>query len=482
MRVLLWPTYSYPGNVQADSLYLIARNLIRANPDMFWYLPVPAWAADDGLDDLDVMLNVEKYPIKMPVLYRAQEAVPDRDVIWRFAPQDGNSPVEAVISMSPQRMPNLVNAWSIRSIESAEPVFVNWDLLVRNDRSGEMTADEIELIQMAMGYAAADLNVFESPIARKMAIDMCRKYLAPARVKGVLDSSVDVWQGIPVNRVLNATEGKKRDRFTVYYGGRLSESKRFEDLAEVVRRVFEYGRDIDFVITTGSIEGQKLEELKKELPFATFHVGLSQEDAWRVMGTCHTSLCFSSHELFGMAFWEQMVAGLPVVMKAADWNYDLLPEGYQWIAYSNNQAAALLIQQYEAWRQNLAPGDVMRDLRVAEHIRDRMDSEKNLRELGLMVQGAVSVRRHSAFDSYEKGGRSGLSDLVDVVVADRASISWAGLVDGVREASRIGKGVIGNKLKWARSNAMLDLYRLMLWKGWVDMMDEEDPIFVKERS
>jgi len=478
MRVLLWPTFSYPGNAHADSLYLIARNLVLANPDVYWHVVAPQWETKQPADELDELANVKKWHVEMPVLYRAQEAVVDPNVVWRFGPQDGDLPVEAVISMSPQRLPNLVNAWTIRSTPTSEPVFVNWDLLVRNDRSGEITSDEVELMQLAMGAAVADLNVHESPIARKMSLDMCRKYLSPSMVSRVIASSMDVLQGVPVEKIRKIAERtEKRERFTVYYGGRLSTSKRFDDLATIVRQAYEFGRDIDFVVTTGSLEGSKFDRLKEEFPWMELHVGLPQEKAWEIMASCHTSICFSSHELFGMAFWEQMVAGLPVVMKAERWNEDLLPEEYPFAVNSALEAAAVIRGQYEKWEKG-EWHDVLEvhgpyRMQVAE----TMDADKNLRVLGRYVMDLVRSRRHEAFDAYEKGKRSGLSDLIDVVVEGKETIEWTELITGIRERSRIGKGVIGNKLKWARSNAMLDLYRMMIWKGWEDTMNTVEPLF-----
>lgn len=464
----MWPTYSYAGNVGADSLYLIARNLLVEATDP-WTMVVPEWSGK--VPEGDVPRNVTKVARPMLPLYRTQEAVADPEVVWRFAPTDGPRPVEICVSMSPARTLALANAWRCRSTPTAEVVLVNWDLLVRDDKNGEIHADDEELVHQAAGCAAADLNVFESPVAKSMALDICRKYLSPSLVRKVIDSSVDVPQGIPVDRMLAATTGIwKRPRFSVYYGGRFSTSKRIEELAEVIDALYRFGRDVDFVVTTGSLDGAKREKFMSRFPEVELHVGLSQEAAWQVMASCHASVCFSTHELFGMAFWEQMAAGLAVVMKAASWNEKLLPPGYDLTVTSAVEAGAKLRALYDDWRAR-GDGGVTIPQGPARWVQERYDSMTNMRLLLRVLTDAVTKEREYAFQQYATGARGGLVELAQEVLED--GLLWTEYVKRLREKSRVGANVVGAKLKWARSNAMLDAYRIPLWLGWEDVGAEE---------
>ena len=478
MRVLVWPTYSFAGNVGADSLYLIARNLIRASAEgeCFWTLIVPDLPSVP-VDDLDARCDVTKVRMPMGVLYRMQEAVPDPEIVWKYAPQDGPRPVDVLVSMSPARTLNVANAWGMRSPATAMPVLVNWDLLVRDDGSGEMTTDEVELMQQAAGCWAADLNVFESPIARKMALSVARKHLSPSAVMKVVNSSLDVAQGIDVASLDEAIrEVPRREKFTVYYGGRFSTSKRVNDLAEVIDAFYRYGRDVQFVVTTGSLDGNKRAKFEARFPQAELHVGLSQEDAWRVMASCHASICFSTHELFGMAFWEQMAAGLAVVMQAAKWNADLLPPEYPWVCRGPLEAGAMLREIHRSWEM----GPWTRETGSARWVKTQYDSDMNCALIVGRLIDEADKRQTAAERAYDGGSRRELAALATEVLQDAGDhVTLDDLVQGVRDKSRVGKNVVGSRLKWAKSNGMLDLVRVARWLGWQDDDREGVPAFTK---
>jgi glycosyltransferase involved in cell wall biosynthesis len=494
-RILLWPTYSYPGNVGADSLYLIARNLIRAAPvgEFVWTLVVPELGSVPK-DDLDERPDVVKYPLAMPPLYRAQEALPDPYTVRLFAPQDGLYPVDALISMSPARTLSIADAWGIRTPDTARPLIVNWDLLVRDDGAGEIRASASELLLQAAGAAVADLNVHESPVARRMALDVVRTHLSAGLVRRVLDSSIDVLQGIPVARLDDAIhEVPKREKFTVYYGGRFSTSKRVNELAEVIDYFYRFGRDVEFVVTTGSLDGQKRAKFEERFPEAELHVGLSQEDAWRVMASCHASICFSSHELFGMAFWEQLAAGLAVVMKAERWNAELVPPEYPLMASNALEAGNLLrrIHDLGGWRTAGHMDSGWYGSPAAGWVGSHYDAGRNNRLLLDRLRSELGSRLVAADVAYYDGARREL----DVLVR-QALDSWppetlagqptAGRLDPdampldllwilIRRLSRVGANVIGKKLIWPKSNATLDALRLARAAGWQDAIVDGEP-------
>jgi hypothetical protein len=479
--VLVWPTYSFAGNVGADSLYLIARNLIRASAEgeCFWTLIVPDLPSVP-VDDLDARCDVVKVRMPMGVLYRMQEAAPDPEIVWRYAPQDGPRPVDVLVSMSPARTLNVANAWSMRTPAAGRPVLVNWDLLVRDDGSGEMTTDEVELMQQAAGCWAADLNVFESPIARKMALSVARKHLSPSAVRKVVDSSLDVAQGIDVASLDEAIRTvPRREKFTVYYGGRFSTSKRVNDLAEVIDAFYRFGRDVQFVVTTGSLDGNKRAKFEARFPQVELHVGLSQEDAWRVMASCHASICFSTHELFGMAFWEQIAAGLDVVMQAAKWNADLLPPDYPWVCRGPLEAGAMLRQIHETWQENPDRWEHQGCCGPGEWVKTQYDSDMNCALIVGHLIDEAEKRQNAAEEGYSGGSRKELAALVQSVLPESGTVTLDDLVRDVREASRVGKNVVGSRLKWAKSNSMLDLVRITRWLGWHDDDREGVPAFTK---
>lgn len=471
----MWPTYSYAGNVEADSLYLIARNLIRASKpgEINWVLIVPD-SRTTPVDDLDDRCDVQKVRRKMPTHHRVQEAIPDMEIVETYSPIEGDEPVDAVVSMSPARTMVLADAWSLGRTVTPPPRLVNWDLLVRDDGNGEIRAEEPELLHQAVGGVVADLNVHESPVARQMALSVARKHLSPANVRKMIETSVDVMQGIPAQRVLDlARSTPKREKFSVYYGGRFSTSKRVDDLAEVFDTFYRFGRDVEFVVTTGSLAGDKESRFRARFPEVELHVGKSQEEAWRIMASCHASICFSTHELFGMAFWEQIAAGLSVVMLSRKWNRDLLPPDYPWLAHAPQEAGALLRMIHEKWQ---AAGDEEKavwgiDEPHAEWVRDRYDSQRNCREI---VDWLLATHEKDAAQAQERldgGAMREIRRLAEETLGEATgAITFAGLIAGMRSRSRVGNNVVGRHMKWRKSATTLDVLRIARSLGWEDTL------------
>ncbi len=247
MRVLFWPMFTYPGNVNADSGYICVRNLVREIP-AHWhaYVIMPTWEGKDVSDELDAMPNVTRVPMDMHTLFHAQEVVSDPSTFWRFSPQEGTIPVEAVVCSSPTKMVDLANAYAIRTDDHDRPLMVNWDLLARDDLMQNFRTNAQELMAVYAGVAMADRNVYGSPMMEWMTHRMTRKLLSPSLHREVIAKGETVFAGVPMSKIDHATAGvKKRDKFTVYYGGRFGSMKRVDDLAEVYDTAFRFGRDIE---------------------------------------------------------------------------------------------------------------------------------------------------------------------------------------------------------------------------------------------
>lgn len=473
MRVLVWPTYSYPGNVGADSLYLIARNLIRVvTPEMgiTFVLIVPD-SRSVPVDDLDDMPHVQKVRTKIPPNYRLQEAVADPSIVWKYQGAIGEEPVDAVISMSPARSVNIATAWEMKASSVGKQIVATWDLLVRDDGSGEFSADKAELIQQAAGSLMSDVIYHESPVARGMTMDIARRFLSPSAVRTITNNSLSVPQGISVAQIAPIVEQTpKREKFTIYYGGRFSGSKRLADIAELVDKFWAYGRDVQFVVTTGSLDGMKRAKFEAAYPQVELHVGKSQEEAWALMAGCHASFCFSSHELFGMAFWEQMAAGLGVVMLAKDWNKDLVPPDFDLVVHSPSEAAAMLRLMHNEWRydkQDYAAKYGV-DSEAAQWVRSVYDADTNMKVLMGDIIGRVGTIEAEAAGMFDKGKAASLQESLESTLQDKQVLTLADLWKGIRENSRVGTNFIGKRMIWPKSNAYLDALRLARWMGWED--------------
>lgn len=492
MRVLAWPIYTYAGNPLADSGYICFRNLIRAIPEWTWHVVIPDWANEANgkalKDDLDDLPNVVKIPVPMPTLYRAQEVAADPEVIWRYSPQSGTQPIDAVICGSNQTALQVANAWSIRTRDEDKPLVVAWDLLTRDDRNNSWRSEDVELLAHFAGATVADLNIFGSPMMEWMARDMLRKQFSPSVVRETMNRSRTVFAGVPVARIDEVTAGiRKRDKFTVFYGGRLGAVKRVDDLTEIADIAFSFGRDMGMVVCTGSLSGQRKAKFEADFPMVELHVGTGQEEAWRLMAECHAAIMWSKHEMIGSMFVEEMAHGLPLISARHRWIESLLPDDYPYWADDARQAGALLRVLYDRWKASPETYDRDNDMGPWKaKVRESYDSVAASQAFREMVEGRVASGWDKTMADFERGGNGALIELArDTLEAQEAAgetpVHFHEYVHGIRRRARTGNSFVGQRLVSARSNSVLDAYRAALWLGYEDVGLEEPVFRRKER-
>lgn len=481
MRVLAWPLYTYAGNLNADSGYICFRNLIRAIPEWTWHVLVPDWATDENgkrvHDDLDDLPNVVKVPVPMHTLYRGQEVLLDPETVWKYSPQVGTQPLDAVITGSNQIAATLANAWGIRMEDDNRPLIVAWDLMTRDDRNRGWNAQDVELLLHFAGAVVADLNVYGSEMMRWMTADMLRKQFAPAVVREVLaNRSETIYAGVPVARIDEVTAGiPKRDKFTVFYGGRMGGVKRVDELTEIADLAFSFGRDIEMVVCTGSFAGPRRVAFQKQFPMVELHVGTGQEETWRLMAQCHAGFMWSRHEMIGSMFIEEMAHGLPVIAVPHRWINALLPEEYPYWAHDVREGGAHLRLLYDAWKADPdGYDDPMKPWQA--HVRERWDSVDASQKMRGVVEGRVNGMRASVTASWDRGAGESILEVVGQVLVD--GMTFPDLVEAIQEAAR-KRSFLGQRLTQARSHPLLEAYHAAQYLGWKDV-GTDVPVFTKE--
>lgn len=482
MRVLAWPIYSYPANILADSGYICFRNLIQGIPEWTWHVVVPEWA--DGqkyrapLDELDSLPNVVKVPVPMHTLYRMQEIGLDRETVARYSPQTGTEPIDVAICGSNQIASVLANAWSIRVPDQDRPLIVAWDLLTRDDKNKGWKSEDTELILHFAGAAVADLNVFGSEMMRWMTQEMLRKLMSPALVRDTMRRSETVYAGVPVARLLRGVDGvKKRDKFTVFYGGRMGVVKRVDELTEIAELAFSFGRDMGMVVCTGS-SNPRILAFAKKYPMVELHTGTGQDAAWKLMAECHVGFSWSKHEMIGSMFVEEMAAGIPVIASPHRWLRSLLPDEYPYWAEDARIAGAHLRMLYDDWLKD--PDGYDATMRPwSKFVRETWDSEMAGPKFREIVEKAAAEMAAPALASFEHGAGESMRELLTAAVED--GITYAELMRRIKE-SAFRKSFLGNVLAdAARSHPNLDVYRMAKHLGWT-LEGTTDPTLRKKEQ
>jgi glycosyltransferase involved in cell wall biosynthesis len=482
LRALAWPIYSFAGNPLADSGYICFRNLIRAVPEWTWHLVVPEWAKDRKAlhDDLDDLPNVVKVPVPFQTLYRAQEVALDPATLWRYSSSVGEQPIDLAVAGSNQIALHLANAWTIRSAEDDRPYVVAWDLLTRDDRNRGWRSEDVELMAHFAGAAVADLNIYGSEMMRWMTADMLRKLFSPSVVRKTLqERSETIYAGVPVKRIDEVTGGiQKRDRFTVFYGGRFGAVKRVDDLTEIADLAFQFGRDMHMVVCTGSITPNKAEAFRQQFPMVELHVGTGQEEAWRLMASCHAGIMWSKHEMIGSMFVEEMVAGLPLIAHEHRWLKALLPQEYPYWARDAATAGVHLRMLYDVWKSGNGGYDAM-GAGWSQYVRERYDSEDASQRFRRTVEEKVLPLRQQAFDDFANGHRKAIVELAGEVLSEAdGPLPFDAYVKAIQKKAVLGRTFLGRKLETARSNSILDAYRAALYLGYRDV-NPALPTFVR---
>ena len=274
---------------------------------------------------------------------------------------------------------------------------------------------------------------------------------------------------LDVDRISEVTaDVERRDEFTVFYGGRMGQVKRVDDLTEIADLTFQFGRDMRMVLCTGSLPQGKADAFRKQFPFVELHVGTSQEDAWRLMAECHATIMWSKHEMIGSMFIEEMAFGLPLIASPHRWLTSLLPEEYPFWAENAMQAGAHLRLLYDRWKAD--PDDYDEQMRpYTALVREKYDAAVASQQFRRVVEDRVMPQIDSHMQAFRDGKRAALMTLCQEVTVDDTQIGFGELLGRVRDAATLGRTFVGAKIESARSNGSLDLHRAMLTLGWTDV-------------
>lgn len=141
----------------------------------------------------------------------------------------------------------------------------------------------------------------------------------------------------------------------------------------------------------------------------------------------------------------------------------------------------MLRQIHEVWQETPDRWKHQGCCGPGEWVKAQYDSDTNCALIVAHLLDEAEQRQQAAEKAYDGGSRRELGLLVKTVLDghDSDRITLDDLVERVREASRVGKNVVGSRLKWAKSNGMLDLVRVTRWLGWHDDDREGVPAFTR---
>jgi len=372
MRFLVVPSYEFSANVLADSSFTLTRRILDALPDGTHSLFVVPKLGDKGHRRYEAHGELPTSPryslIPIPMFsgkVACELGLPDA-LLDMFNPVAGRRvDYDAIFTTNASLAGRLAQMGSMpRGAVTRPPVvyydygtpFIGTDCDLAYLKSGPVD----RVLPFYEGLAASDLCVFFNDWTRMKAQSQFRKIFSSALCRD-FDRKAKV---IP----LMFADGKlqtaiadvtRRKELTVYWGGRLTGTKNVTLAAEVVDYMYSFGHKVEMVITTAGtwVDKGKLRvgECAKFPSQIELHKGLPQEDAWRIMASCHISVFPQSLRFGPAAPMEQLSAGLIVLINKKD-STSVLPKDYPWYWDGEAELHALLrhvVRNYEEERQKL---------------------------------------------------------------------------------------------------------------------------------
>jgi hypothetical protein len=196
---------------------------------------------------------------------------------------------------------------------------------------------------------------------------------------------------------------------------------------------------------------------------------LAWEDALRLMTRCHVSIYWQSLKLFPAACFEQLYAGLVVLIRWTGSEGEFLPE-YPFYFRNDIECAAMLrwvAENYDEAKRRIA--------HVPALIRERYDRTRNIGALLDTVEARVAERR-------ERARRRAARDLEATEALVEKAIRGVGTPCSYGDLARALIHLRPNLLRQglnSRGQMLANLTQNMLPEGFVDNCLQAEPCYVE---
>ena len=471
MRLLYLPMWSSNKNLQTCSTYNWAKNFFRNvidNDDFYLYFCVP----EDTEEDFSEVSgkNVKLIPIKSSMWQYEEMYYLDDRIIDLFKQSTGKYVIDAVISdktlCSNYLMSNINDTYN--KAHKILNILTSKFTLLREAKTKESLQKHLFFSQME-NFAMCDLLMLVSEFQKGRILDTCRRYYS-ATIISELEKKMFVRMSTNnIETLESICLEKPTDKILFNYSNAIHSGYKAEKIFEEFNMLFKLSKPVEIVITTPSVKGgrvfaQKLQHYKH----FEFHMGLNQDDFWKVAGRCHVGMHMSKGGELNNSVIEQMMLRQVIVFLDSKMARSHVYKGYPFLAKNHTEIQVMLrdvIENY--WTDRIQ--DVID--KQKKYVIDNFDGIKN-------SQRAISVIYDMYLNMYAEFCNNPSRQLINWMedrFKDIDEISWD-------EFKRIVKSETSGKINMDKAHGQIRLtknqmYLLMQSIGFKDTNDSEMPNF-----
>lgn len=207
--------------------------------------------------------------------------------------------------------------------------------------SGTQLGGEIdESMAHLLGYVypMVDRLIFDTKLAEKAALELCRHGLAATAIKKVMKRGRRYHLGFDLTNAQAAVDsaGPKYEQFTLFFGGRMNALKRPELVLKAFVHEFGAGHECKIVMTSPKDDGafwQKVSPTVRKL--VEFKPNLSSKEFIAEATRSHVVLYPSAGEGLSFGVIQLLLTGTVVLLPRLAWAEEIVGEDYPWLFDQN---------------------------------------------------------------------------------------------------------------------------------------------------
>lgn len=333
-----------------------------------------------------------------------------------------------------------------------------------------------DLLLRAAGYAVS-CNLFATERERKLAEKLCKEYLSPAMALNAMKNSHVIPLGIRCDEIDSFVQSvPKAEKFTLFFGGRLTANKQWQKVLADYEKFFSFGRDLDLVVCA-PLGSTSLFKAERWGTWGEINLGLPRKNYLEKLASCHVSMSNSLEEGFTVGIVEQIYAGLVVLLPRRDWAVSLLGDAARYYPFfydgGHENAYTMLKYVYENYEEART-----RMMSVKQYIRKNYDfSIVSQKTFDVMENYVLNLRRR-----VKRTESKEFRKLVDRVLAlTPEQVSFSQFMEKIKDYTT---GDVSGAERNYRSGfpSRWQVYQFLIQRGYRDTYQFANPILVGEQD